>query len=72
MTVEPPKSPRGRPPQERHGIHHRADMMLALTSFDVVETLLAARGWSPAQVAEHLSCLFRATFVAGVTGPAGG
>jgi AcrR family transcriptional regulator len=46
-----------------------ADMMLALSSFDVIETLLTDRGWSPDQVAGHLSSLFRTTFVGGVTEP---
>jgi AcrR family transcriptional regulator len=40
-----------------------ADMMLAVTSLDVIETLFTGRGWSSDQVAEHLSCLFQATFL---------
>ncbi|WP_412540982.1 hypothetical protein R8Z50_35300 [Longispora sp. K20-0274] len=40
------------------------DMMLALISNDVFETLLGTGGWSGPQVAAHLRALFRGTFLA--------
>jgi AcrR family transcriptional regulator len=41
-----------------------ADMLFALTSSDVVESLIADRRWSRAKLAAHLGALLRATFVA--------
>jgi len=41
-----------------------ADMMLALTSFETIETLLHDRSWPPDRLAAHLSTVFRATFAA--------
>lgn len=40
-----------------------ADMLLALVSSDLIEALLVERGWSQAQLAEHLALLFRSAFV---------
>jgi hypothetical protein len=39
-------------------------MLFALVSSDGVEALLVDRRWSRRKLAEHLSRLFRATFVA--------
>ncbi|GAA4635830.1 hypothetical protein GCM10023196_083060 [Actinoallomurus vinaceus] len=41
------------------------DMLLALISNGVSETLLIDRGWTPEQAGEHMAHLLRATFVAG-------
>ncbi|MDL4818352.1 TetR/AcrR family transcriptional regulator [Actinomadura opuntiae] len=41
------------------------DMLLALVSNGVSETLLVDRGWSPDEVGEHMARLLRSTFVAG-------
>jgi AcrR family transcriptional regulator len=41
------------------------DMLFALISSDVIEALTVDRRWSRGRLAEHLSQLFRATFVAG-------
>jgi hypothetical protein len=40
------------------------DMLLALATSDVIETMLADRGWSKRRFAAHYSALLRATFVA--------
>ncbi|MFC5747301.1 TetR/AcrR family transcriptional regulator [Actinomadura rugatobispora] len=40
-----------------------ADMLLALISNGVSETLLVERGWTPAQVGDHMARLLRSTFV---------
>ncbi|MFA1541472.1 hypothetical protein [Actinomadura monticuli] len=42
-----------------------ADMLLALISNGVNETLLDERGWTPEQAGEHMALLLRSTFVAG-------
>jgi AcrR family transcriptional regulator len=41
-----------------------ADMLWALMSFDVLEGLLRARGWSPLEYTERLGTLLRSTFAA--------
>jgi AcrR family transcriptional regulator len=40
-----------------------ADMLFALTSSDLVEALLADRGWSRRRLGTHLALLLRSTFV---------
>ncbi|MFB4301262.1 TetR/AcrR family transcriptional regulator [Actinomadura sp. NTSP31] len=40
------------------------DMLLALVSNGVSETLLVDRGWTPDEVGEHMARLLRSTFVA--------
>lgn len=40
-----------------------ADMLLALISSDVIETLLVERHWSQRRLADHLAVLFRSTFL---------
>lgn len=40
------------------------DMLLALATSDVLETLLADRRWSKRQIAAHYAALLRSTFVA--------
>lgn len=40
-----------------------ADMLLALISSDMVETLLVDRRWSRHRLADHLAVLFRSTFL---------
>lgn len=51
-----------------------ADMLFALISSDVVSALMTDRHWSRSRLAEHLSVLFRRTFVgrAGRPGAAAG
>ena len=49
---------------ERWTVNDAADMLLALISLDVVETLLVDRRWSRRRLAEHLSTLLHTTFVA--------
>ncbi|MFG2247305.1 TetR/AcrR family transcriptional regulator [Spirillospora sp. NPDC048823] len=41
-----------------------ADMLLALSSFDVIDLLLNERQWTRQQLADHLSALYRRVFVA--------
>lgn len=48
-----------------------ADMLYALSTSDVVERLLADRGWSRRALAQRLGALLRATFVRGEGGGAG-
>lgn len=48
---------------ERWTVESAADMLYAMISSDVVEALLADRGWSPSRLAEHLALLFRSAFV---------
>jgi AcrR family transcriptional regulator len=40
-----------------------ADMLCALVSSDIIETLLVTRSWSRRDLSRHLSVLLRATFV---------
>jgi AcrR family transcriptional regulator len=40
------------------------DMLLALISSDVIETLLVERRWSKRKLSDHLALLFRSTFLA--------
>jgi AcrR family transcriptional regulator len=49
---------------ERWTVNDAADMLLALISLDVVETLLVDRRWSRRRLAEHLTTLLHTTFVA--------
>jgi hypothetical protein len=39
------------------------DMLLALISNSVIETLIVDRGWTPEQVGEHMARLLHSTFV---------
>jgi hypothetical protein len=45
-----------------------ADMLTALLSLDVIETLLVDRRWSRRRFVEHFRALLRATFVVDQTG----
>ncbi|WP_158079527.1 hypothetical protein [Actinomadura sp. CNU-125] len=38
-------------------------MLLALSSFDVIDVLLNERQWTRRQLADHLSALYRRVFV---------
>lgn len=47
------------------------DMLYALISSDMIESLLVDRRWSQSRLAEHLSVLFRSTFLAAKPIPTG-
>jgi AcrR family transcriptional regulator len=49
---------------DRWTLDEATDMLMALSSLNVVETLLTDRRWSRRRFVEHLSALLRATFVA--------
>jgi hypothetical protein len=48
----------------RWTVDDAADMLLALISLNVVETLLIDRRWSRRRFVEHVTALLRATFMA--------
>lgn len=52
----------------RWTVDDAADMLTALISLSVVETLIIDRRWSRRRFVEHLTALLHATFVAGSTG----